>query len=81
MYGGKGLVGNIVLCCQMCNMIKSARSYQFFVPLFGEFLEMHRDEYRATNPDDFATVGAMTRKFDARLHALQHSERAEASSA
>ena len=36
---------------------------------------------RAANPDDFATVGAMTRKFDAWLHELQHSERAEVGSA
>jgi 5-methylcytosine-specific restriction endonuclease McrA len=81
MYGGKGLVGNIVLCCQMCNMIKSARPYQLFVLLFGEFLETHRDEYRAANPDDFATVVAMTRKFNAWLHALQHSGSAETGSA
>ncbi len=77
MYGGKGLVGNIVLCCQMCNIIKAARGYEWFVVFFRQFLEVYGDEYRTSNPDDWATVGAMTRRFNAWLHELQHADAAE----
>ena len=58
---------------------KSAHTYRFVV-LFREFLEAHRAEYQSADPDDFATVGAMHRKFDQWLHALQHGESAEAES-
>jgi hypothetical protein len=64
----------------MCNMIKSARPYGLFVVLFRQFLEAHGAEYQSADPDDFATVGAMHRKFNQWLHALQHGERAEAES-
>jgi 5-methylcytosine-specific restriction endonuclease McrA len=72
-YGGSELVGNIVICCMMCNMIKSARPYGLFVVLFKQFLEAHGAEYHATNPDDFQTIGAMSRRFNKWLHALQHA--------
>jgi hypothetical protein len=54
----------------MCNSVKGARFYEWFVPFFGLFLEAHRNEYRAANPDDWSTTGAMTRM----LHDLQHAE-------
>jgi len=64
VFGGK-LLGpdNIVLCCRMCNMIKSARHYGMFVALFGEFLELHGEQYLAANPDDARCHRVMSRKF------------------
>jgi len=58
----------------MCNSIKDSRPYEWFVVFFGQFLEVHGEEYRAANPDEWASIGAMTRKFNAWLHALQHTE-------
>jgi len=75
MYGGTSRLDNIVRCCLMCNSIKGARLYEWFVPFFREFLEVHREEYSTANPDDWATIGAMTRIFNAWLHALQHAPR------
>jgi hypothetical protein len=70
--GGAGRgAENIVLCCKMCNMIKSARDYQLFVLLFGEFLEEHGEEYRAADPDERKSISVMSRKFNGWLHALQ----------
>ena len=81
MYGGGALgLENIVRCCRMCNSIKGARLYEWFVPIFREFLELHGQEYRTANPDDWATIGTMTRKFDAWLHTLQHADDITASS-
>ena len=80
IFGGAGLARNIVRCCQMCNMIKSARPYGLFVVLFREFLEAHGAEYQSADPDDFATVGVMHRRFNQWLDALQHGDRAEAES-
>jgi hypothetical protein len=81
IFGGKGLAGNIVRCCRMCNSIKAARPYEWFVVLFGQFLEVHGEEYRAANPDERASIGPMARKFNAWLYALQHTEGAEVGSA
>src|SRR5262249_37642359 len=75
MYGGTSRLDNIVRCCLMCNSIKGARLYEWVVPFFPEFLEVHREEYSTANPDDWATIGAMTRIFNAWLHALQHAPR------
>lgn len=76
VFGGRGLgSANIVRCCQMCNVIKSARHYGMFVALFGEFLQLHGEEYRATNPDDASGIRLMSRKFAAWLreqNAPQH---------
>jgi hypothetical protein len=80
MYGGTGRAGNIVWCCQMCNSIKAARLYEWFVPFFQQFLELHAEEYRAANPDDWSTIGAITRKFNAWLHGMNHAEGITASS-
>jgi hypothetical protein len=77
IFGGKGLVGNIVRCCRMCNSIKATRSYEWFVVFFAQFLEVHGEEYRAANPDEWSSIGVMTRKFNAWLHALQHAEEEE----
>jgi HNH endonuclease len=74
MFGGTGLRGNIVRCCRMCNSIKGARSYDLFVVFFQQFLEVHGEEYRTGNPDDWDTVGTMARKFNAWLHGLQHAD-------
>src|SRR6187200_2747338 len=52
IFGGKGLVGNIVRCCRMCNSIKATRPYEWFVVFFGQFLEVHGEEYLAANPDE-----------------------------
>jgi len=43
------------------------------VLFFEEFLELHSEEYRTANSDDWPTIGAMTRKFDAWLQ-LQHCD-------
>jgi 5-methylcytosine-specific restriction endonuclease McrA len=72
VFGGKGLVDNIVRCCQMCNSIKGARHYGKFVALFGLFLEEHGAGYRAANPDDWDMVGVMACKFNAWLDTLHH---------
>ena len=70
-YGGAGLGReNIVVCCTMCNMIKSARPYGKFVLLLGEFLERHGEEYRAADPDDREVIRAMQRRFDRWLRSL-----------
>jgi 5-methylcytosine-specific restriction endonuclease McrA len=74
MFGGAGLPGNIVRCCQMCNIIKGSRPYNLFVVFFGQFLEVHGEEYRTANPDEGETIGTMARKFNAWLHGLQHAE-------
>jgi len=74
MYGGTTCVGNIVRCCRMCNSIKDARLYEWFVLFFRQFLELHSEEYRTANPDDWSAIGAMTRKFNAWLHGLNHAE-------
>lgn len=68
--GGDGQE-NIVLCCKMCNMIKSAREYGMFVALFREFLQVHGEEYRDADPDHLVSIRAMARKFDRWLNALQ----------
>jgi hypothetical protein len=60
----------------MCNSIKGSRLYEWFVPLFQNFLDLHGEEYRSANPDDWATIGAMSRRFNEWLHALQHAPRA-----
>jgi 5-methylcytosine-specific restriction endonuclease McrA len=60
IFGGAGLAGNIVRCCLMCNMIKSARPYGLFVVLFREFLEAHGAEYLSADPDDLATLERCT---------------------
>jgi hypothetical protein len=39
-----------------------------------QFLELHSEEYRTANPDDWSAIGAMTRKFNAWLHGLNHAE-------
>jgi hypothetical protein len=77
IFGGKGLVGNIVRCCRMCNSIKATRPYEWFVVFFGQFLEVHGEEYLAANPDEWRSIGTMTRKFNAWLHTLQHAEEEE----
>jgi hypothetical protein len=64
----------------MCNSIKAARPYEWFVVFFGQFLEVHGEEYRAANPDEYVSIGPMARKFNTWLHALQHAECAEAES-
>lgn len=70
IYGGGALgTENIVRCCQMCNVIKSARHYGMFVALFGEFLELHGEEYRSANPDDGKSIRLMSRKFASWLRA------------
>lgn len=68
VFGGR-LLGpdNIVLCCQMCNIIKCARPYGMFVAVFGEFLEEHREQYRGKNPDRARHIRQMNRKFNAWL--------------
>ena len=76
LYGGKSLVGNVVRCCMMCNMIKSSRPYGFFLPLLNEFLEEHGVEYRAADPDDRKCISAMARKFRNWLK-TQHCNAAE----
>jgi hypothetical protein len=58
----------------MCNTIKDSRPYALFVLLFGEFLDAHREEYRAADPDDGRVISKMHKKFVAWLHALQHPE-------
>jgi hypothetical protein len=62
----------------LCNVIKSAREYGMFVVLFGEFLEMNGEEYRAANPDHFPTIGAMSRRFNDWLYGLRHEQEVEA---
>jgi hypothetical protein len=64
----------------MCNTIKGERPYGLFVALFGEFLEQHCNEYRASDADDWVTIGMMSQKFNAWLHGLQHAQE-EASTA
>lgn len=69
-FGGRGLgIENIVRCCYMCNVIKSARHYGMFVALFAEFLELYGEEYRGLNPDDTHNLRMMSRKFSAWLRA------------
>ena len=80
LYGGRGLPNNRVICCMMCNMIKSARPYGLFVALFKEFLETHGAGYHAADPDDFRTIGTMRRKFDKWLNALNQAKGITASS-
>jgi hypothetical protein len=75
IFGGKGLVGNIVRCCRMCNSIKNSRPYGLFVALFGEFLEVHAQTYWAADPDDWDSIGVMARKFNKWLHGLQEMPR------
>jgi hypothetical protein len=53
MNGGTRRVDNIVRCCLMCNSIKGARLYEWFVPFFQRFLELHGEEYRRANRDDW----------------------------
>jgi hypothetical protein len=76
IYGGTERVANIVRCCRMCNSIKGSRPYGLFAALFGEFLDEHGAEYRASDPDDWVTVGAMSHKFNAWLYARQHAPEA-----
>jgi HNH endonuclease len=80
LLGGSGQVENLVLCCKMCNSIKGSRLYEWFVPLFQNFLDLHGEEYRSANPDDWATIGAMNRRFNRWLNALNHAERVTAGS-
>ena len=70
-FGGRREAENIVLCCRMCNMIKSAPEYGMFVVLFQEFLELRGQEYRAADPDDGRTITVMQREFDRWLRAMQ----------
>lgn len=72
-FGGRAFFENIVLCCRMCNMIKSAREYGMFLVLFGEFLEKRGEEYRAADPDDARTIALMQREFDRWLRAMQEA--------
>jgi hypothetical protein len=74
MLGGAGLPGNVVRCCLMCNIIKGARPYDLFVVFFRDFLEVHGQEYRTSDPDDGEAIRMMSRKFNAWLHGLQHAE-------
>ena len=75
---GTAIAANIVRCCQMCNSIKGARTYEWFVIFFRQFREVHGRRYRAADPDDWRTIGAMTRKFNEWLHDLQHAPVSEA---
>ena len=71
-FGGSAMgTMNIVHCCRMCNAIKSARHYGMFVAFFSEFLELHRVEYRARDPDDMSNIRLMTSRFDKWLLAKQ----------
>jgi hypothetical protein len=74
MFGGTAVLENIILCCKMCNMIKSAREYGMFVGLLQEFLELRGEEYRAADPDDGRTIGDMQREFGRWLRAMQEAE-------
>jgi hypothetical protein len=58
----------------MCNMIKSARPYGFFVAHSRKFPEEHRETNRA-DADDGRSIKAMSRKFTKRLRA-QHCDAA-----
>jgi hypothetical protein len=49
-------------------------AYALFMLLFGDFLTQHGEEYRTADPDDGKSISAMSRKFNARLHALQHAD-------
>ena len=73
-FGGTKSAANIVRCCLMCNTIKESRPYALFVLLFGEFLDLHGEEYRAADPDDGRLISKMHKKFSMWLHALQHAE-------
>jgi 5-methylcytosine-specific restriction endonuclease McrA len=73
-FGGRRGAENIVICCKMCNMIKSARDYGMFVALFREFLELRGQEHRAADPDDAQTIGDMQREFGRWLRAMQEAE-------
>jgi hypothetical protein len=73
MFGGTAILENIVLCCKMCNMIKSAREYGMFVALFREFLKLRGQEYRAADPDDGRTIGDMQREFGSWLKVMQET--------
>jgi hypothetical protein len=68
VFGG-GLLGpeNIVLCCQMCNLIKCSRHYGMFVAFFDEFLYEHGEQYYKKNPDASKHIRQMVKKFDAWL--------------
>lgn len=68
VFGGR-LLGpeNIVLCCQMCNLIKCARHYGMFVVLFDEFLQEHGEQYYRKNPDAPKHIRQMVKKFDSWL--------------
>ena len=46
---------------------------EWFVP-FQEVLELHCEEYRTANPDDWSTIGAMPRKFNQWLHDSRHAQ-------
>ncbi len=72
ILGGTKRADNIVLSCLMCNMIKSGREYGMFVLLFAEFLSEYGEEYRATDPDNFRTIGGLHRRFNRWLRATQH---------
>jgi hypothetical protein len=54
----------------MCNSIKGSRLYEWFVSLFQNFLDLHGEEYWSANPDVWATIGAMNRRFNTWLEAL-----------
>ncbi len=64
-FGGRTLGrANLVPCCYMCNVIKSARHYGMFVALFSEFLEQHGEQYRRKKPERWRHIRQMQKKFD-----------------
>jgi hypothetical protein len=63
----------MALCCKMGNSVRDARLYEWFVPMFGEFLDTHGEEYRASDPDNGESIGTMARKFNQRLRATRNA--------
>jgi hypothetical protein len=75
MYGGTSRLDNIVRCAAArCAIRSRALVCMNGLCRFRQFLELHGEDYRVANPDDWATIGAMTRKFNQWLPDSQHAK-------